>query len=84
VLEAAFAALTDKEAEPSEEALDITRTRICDAEQVFLKIVEKDGLKDRSGLLALLELEKRSRVHGLSSGTSWQISPIQLLWLTVE
>lgn len=41
--------------------------------------MEKDGLKDRSGLLALLELEKRSRVYGLSSGASRDFPPIQLL-----
>lgn len=33
-----------------------------------MKIAEKDGSKDRSGLLAQLELEKRSRAHGVTDG----------------
>lgn len=70
MLDATFADLADKETDPSEEALDVTRARIRDTEQLFLKVVEKDGLRDRTGLLSLLELEKRSRAHGLSSGAS--------------
>lgn len=30
--------------------------------------MELDGSKDRSGLLALLELEKRARIHGVTTG----------------
>lgn len=33
-----------------------------------MKIAEKDRFKDRSGLLAQLELEKRSRAHGITDG----------------
>ena len=35
---------------------------------LFSKIAEEDGFKDRSGFLALLELERRSVAHGLSKG----------------
>lgn len=33
------------------------------------RVAEKDGSLDRSGVLALLELEKRARMYDLSSGT---------------
>jgi N-terminal acetyltransferase B complex non-catalytic subunit len=38
------------------------------AKQLFTKVVEEDGLKDRSGRLALLELERRTRLHGINQG----------------
>jgi N-terminal acetyltransferase B complex non-catalytic subunit len=34
----------------------------------FLQLIEQGGSKDRSALLALLELEKRATVHGFSTG----------------
>lgn len=36
--------------------------------ELFDDIAAKDGLSDRSSPLALLELEKRARTHGLSTG----------------
>ena len=42
--------------------------KIAHSKELFSKIVEEDGLKDRSGFLALLELNKRSVAHGLSKG----------------
>jgi len=42
--------------------------RIADIQDLFTKLVEKDGQKDRSALLALLELENRARSHRLSNG----------------
>jgi len=42
--------------------------RIVKARDFFSHLVELDGAKERSGLLALLELEKRSKYHGLSTG----------------
>lgn len=44
------------------------RDKITHAQELFVKIAEEDGLKDRSGQLALLDLEKRARLHGLSQG----------------
>ena len=38
------------------------------ARELFEKIASEDGDKDRSGLLALLELERREREVGASSG----------------
>lgn len=34
----------------------------------FTEIAQRDGLKDRSGALALLELEKRARKRSISTG----------------
>ena len=42
--------------------------RITHSKAFFSKIAEEDGLKDRSGFLALLELERRSAAHGLTKG----------------
>jgi hypothetical protein len=42
--------------------------RIVKAREFFSHLVELDGAKERSGLLALLELEKRAKDHGLSTG----------------
>jgi hypothetical protein len=66
VLKATFSDVTGREEKPSEEASEATRKKIQEARELFAKVVEKDGLKDRSGLLAQLELEKRSRAHGLT------------------
>ena len=41
------------------------------ARQLFLRVAEEDGVKDRSGLLAGLELGRRSKLHGLSLGLSF-------------
>jgi N-terminal acetyltransferase B complex non-catalytic subunit len=42
--------------------------KIHRAKELFTKVVEEDGLKDRSGLLALLELERRTRLHNINQG----------------
>ncbi|KDR81676.1 hypothetical protein GALMADRAFT_58678 [Galerina marginata CBS 339.88] len=53
---------------PEDSKVDSTEamTRISRAQELFSKIAEADGLKDRSASLALLELEKRARAHGSS------------------
>jgi len=43
-------------------------TKVQETRALFTRVVEEDGCKDRSGLLALLELEKRARDHGVSEG----------------
>ena len=43
--------------------------KIHRSKALFMKVVEEDGLKDRSGLLALLELERRTRLHNINQGT---------------
>jgi N-terminal acetyltransferase B complex non-catalytic subunit len=42
---------------------------ITSAREFFTNIAQQDGKKDRSGFLALLELEKRARSYSLSTGT---------------
>ena len=49
-----------------------SETKISHAQELFSKVAEQDGLKDRSGPLALLELEKRARAHNASKGRSLQ------------
>jgi len=45
-----------------------TSAKIQLAQDLFLDVTRQDRLKDRSGHLALLELERRVRAHGLSQG----------------
>ncbi|KAF8163363.1 actin cytoskeleton organization protein [Crassisporium funariophilum] len=51
--------------------------RIKHSEELFSRIAADDGLKDRSGSLALLELEKRARTHGLSKDPSRMLMIMQ-------
>jgi N-terminal acetyltransferase B complex non-catalytic subunit len=54
----------------SEQSRQDVEPKVNHSRALFSKIAEEDGLKDRSGFLALLELEKRSIAHGLSKGGS--------------
>jgi N-terminal acetyltransferase B complex non-catalytic subunit len=45
-----------------------TDVQIQRAKELFRKVAEEDGLKDRSGLLGLLELERRARLHNVNQG----------------
>ncbi|KAI0362109.1 actin cytoskeleton organization protein [Trametes cingulata] len=69
VLDGTFADLTS---DPSdvEAAKAAVAERIPKTREFFGKVVEEDGVKDRSGHLALLELEKRSRHHGLATDST--------------
>ncbi|CAK5277392.1 unnamed protein product [Mycena citricolor] len=62
VLDATFAELSST----TDDARERCSAEVSSARELFSAIAEKDGRKDRSGLLALLELEKRARAHGLS------------------
>jgi N-terminal acetyltransferase B complex non-catalytic subunit len=42
--------------------------QIAETSAFFSQLIELDSSKERSGLLALLELEKRARLYGLSTG----------------
>ena len=52
----------------AEQGSQDVEAKINHSKELFSKIAEEDGLKDRSGFLALLELDKRSVAHGLSKG----------------
>ena len=67
MLDATFDGLTTT-SETTAEAQKGCKESVSEARRVFSEIAAKDGLRDRSGPLALLELEKRSIDHGLSIG----------------
>ncbi len=67
VIDGTFADLTVEDADV-EAAKATTAGRIMETREFLAKVVEADEVKDRSGHLALLELEKRSRQHGLATG----------------
>ena len=56
--------------EPSGEAKDACRHHISKTKEFLAQIADKDGAHDRSGPLALLELEKRCVAHALATGLS--------------
>lgn len=66
VVDATIADVTPQSLE-SDEARTNIEENISKAAELFTSVADEDMRKDRSGLLALLELEKRSREHGLSS-----------------
>ncbi len=72
MLDATFADLTVEGADV-ESAKGSSAERITQTRELFGKVVEQDGVKDRSGHLALLELEKRCRHHGLATGECCEI-----------
>ncbi|VDB83056.1 unnamed protein product [Peniophora sp. CBMAI 1063] len=51
---------------PTSGSAETTADTLAEARAYFQDIAEKDGRKDRAGLLALLELEKRAKTHRLS------------------
>lgn len=67
VLDATFWGLTSS-SEPTEEVQEECKRSIPKAQQFFAQITDKDGVRDRSGPLALLELENRAISHNLSTG----------------
>ena len=43
---------------------------IIKTQEFLAQVADRDGVRDRSGPLALLELEQRARKHGVSTGMS--------------
>lgn len=82
VLDATFSYHTqspDNESSPPSEASKTSRLEhITKTQELFTRIAKEDGKKDRSGLLGLLELEKRARQHGLSQGPIFTFLKIPL------
>ncbi|EKM55336.1 uncharacterized protein PHACADRAFT_143536 [Phanerochaete carnosa HHB-10118-sp] len=66
VLDATFWDVTSV-SEPSDESKDACRHYISKTKEFLAQIADKDGTHDRSGPLALLELEKRCVAHGLAT-----------------
>ncbi|RDB21137.1 N-alpha-acetyltransferase 25, NatB auxiliary subunit [Hypsizygus marmoreus] len=68
VLDATFSYLAPSpDPESSSSAQANCSAHVTRSQELFQRIAEEDGQADRSGLLALLELEKRVRSHGLST-----------------
>ena len=66
-----FLAVLDATLPPASSPVELNpdiQSKIDRAQVLFAKVSEDDGLKDRSGSLALLELEHRARAHGVSQG----------------
>ncbi|KAF8798082.1 actin cytoskeleton organization protein [Phlegmacium glaucopus] len=61
----------------SEQSRQDMETKYAYSKALFSRIVEEDGLQDRSGFLALLELEKRSVAHELSQDSSRTATLVQ-------
>ncbi|KAF7363508.1 Actin cytoskeleton organization protein [Mycena sanguinolenta] len=66
VLDATFSSLKGDQ-DPDESAKAKCSSHVAKTEELFSKLALEDGHKDRSALLALLELEKRTRSHGISN-----------------
>ena len=72
-MDATFYPLTSSSDPASDEVKASVSEQVAKARQVFTDAATEDGPKDRSGLLALLELEKRTKRHGLTSGTVYNM-----------
>ena len=73
VLDATFSYVASPQAlaaspTPSDSMKEDCSKHISRTRDFFLRISEQDGVSDRSALLGLVELEKRARLHGLSTG----------------
>jgi N-terminal acetyltransferase B complex non-catalytic subunit len=72
VLDATFSYLTplngEAPSQPSESKTAECSDHITKTLELFTRVAEEDGKQDRSAVLALLELEKRARSYGLSTG----------------
>lgn len=55
-------------ASPDDAAPKTSEQLIASTQEFLARIAQQDGKRDRSGPLALLELEKRARAHSLSTG----------------
>ncbi|CAL1704660.1 unnamed protein product [Somion occarium] len=65
LLDATFWDIASTSEPASEDVKAAVTEEIAKTRKVFSEAATVDGLKDRSGLLALLELEKRTKSHGL-------------------
>lgn len=66
VLDSTFHSITSSEDDAEEKC----KSKIAETQELFIKVQETDGDKDRTGSLALLYLEHRAREHGLSTDGS--------------
>ncbi|KAK2466858.1 hypothetical protein APHAL10511_001116 [Amanita phalloides] len=69
VIDAVFAPFAST-SDPNEEGRNNCAKAVKKVEELFSKVADEDGTRDRSGLLGLLELEKQAIHYGMSSGSS--------------
>ncbi|KAJ6630878.1 actin cytoskeleton organization protein [Mycena sp. CBHHK59/15] len=67
VLDATFSYVTTSQVEVDTSPKAECSLHAAKTQELFTKLAVQDGHKDRSALLALLELEKRARTHGISN-----------------
>jgi hypothetical protein len=77
VLDATFSYYTPSDTPPEDVKAECSK-HIATTQDLFTRLAEEDGQKDRSALLALLELENRARSHGLSNGWSFFLIRMKL------
>ncbi|KAJ6547637.1 actin cytoskeleton organization protein [Mycena capillaripes] len=72
VLDATFSSVASCEGdqEPDEAAKTKCSLHVVKTQELFTRLALQDGRKDRSALLALLELEKRARLYGISNDSN--------------
>lgn len=69
VLDSTFAPLSLSPNETqNEEKLDLCTKNVSKTRNFLMEIAEQDGTRDRSAILALLELEKRAIACGVCTG----------------
>lgn len=69
ILDGTFSPITrsKSDGQPSNEAREICKSQIEEARAFFEEITDKDGHKDRSAWLALVDLAQRERLNGLGA-----------------
>ncbi|KAK0210940.1 actin cytoskeleton organization protein [Desarmillaria ectypa] len=72
-----FLAIIDATFSTVDSDKDATVVECSRVKDIFTDIMEQDGKRDRSGLLALLELEKRCKQFGLSTDSTRMVDLIQ-------
>ncbi|KAG6845343.1 hypothetical protein H0H87_010800 [Tephrocybe sp. NHM501043] len=77
VLDATFSYFTSSEAEGSSTSKSGCLEHVKKTQELFTQIAQDDGPKDRSAALALLELEKRARTHGVSQDSTRLVGLMQ-------
>ncbi|GLB34889.1 putative N-acetyltransferase B complex (NatB) non catalytic subunit [Lyophyllum shimeji] len=80
ILDATFSYFTPSEADgpsSSETSKSEGLEHLAKTQELFTRIAEEDGPKDRSAGLALLELEKRARSHGISQDSGRLVGLMQ-------
>lgn len=68
VVDATFSEVASSSVSDADAARAACLEHMSKTREFLYQVAEEDGLQDRAGLLALLELEKRARFYGLTPG----------------